>query len=180
MRIKKAMNDAEFVKLGMIPKKYAARMKKIANAMNKAATQGEKLEEEMTKEFAKEMAKETGALFYKNCIVPDSEITSLSCLPDFPNQAQVPISFDKVRDLSSHLLTLASAPAITIIPKDKKADYAREKYDIPDFGLLPADWNPATHYKSDDFRPITPSWPPRDPAEYETPDGSWVVPAEAV
>ena len=179
MASKKPINDVEFAKLGMIRKKNASRMKKIANVMIKAAKQGEKLEEEMAREFAHEMAKETGALFYKNCIVPDSEITSLSCLPAFPTQPQVLIGFDQVMDLSCHIIKLASAPATVIIPEEKKADYAREKHNIPDFGLLPLDWNPATHYKSHDFRPITPSWPPRDPAEYKTPDGSWVVPAEA-
>ena len=178
MAAKTPIDDVQFLKLGMIRKKYASRMKKIANAMLKAAKQGEKLEEEMAYDFTNEMSMEVGILHPKS-IGPNNEITSLSCLPTFPTEPQVPIGFDQVRDLSCHILKLASAPATVIISEEKKADYAREKHNIPDFSLLPADWNPATHYHSCDFRPVTPGWPPRDPAEYETPNGSWVVPAEA-
>ena len=71
---------------------------------------------------------------------------------------------------------------VIYVPKAEHAEFARKKYGIKDFSIVPPEWNPSTHYRGGDFRPRTPAYNPMkqededEESKYETPDGCWVVP----
>jgi len=69
---------------------------------------------------------------------------------------------------------------VIYVPKAEHAEFARKKYGIKDFSIVPPEWNPSTHYRGGDFRARTPVFNPIEEedaeSKYETPDGCWIVP----
>jgi hypothetical protein len=158
------LTDAEFIQLKQIRKKNAARMKTITIALKKAANEAMQLDQEMRNQAAR---------------IINHESPTASFTPNFtPN-------FKNVVTLADTVLSIVNndeEDEIVVVSKPDQAFYAKKKYGIENFGLLPPNWNPSTHYHCDDFRPLTPSFSEQqqDPIvvvadEYETPEGSWLV-----
>jgi hypothetical protein len=163
------MPDSPFVQLKQIRKKHAQQMKKIAATMKRAAEEAIELDETMKRQ-AIAITRDHSSLASFTPLGP------ISAQGDEPHPTP---DFKDVRDLAHQVLGMvqvAETGTIIVVPRAEQAEYARTKYGVQ---ILPADWNPATHYHCEDLRPLTPPvLPRRKLSEYETPEGGWIIEQE--
>ena len=166
------ITDIEYTRIKHIRKRHAAKMKEITVAVKKAAKEAIALEQQMIRDVIFSIEKHEGEL--------PATFTSKGPLT---GKAEVDSSlhFHDVVTLADKVLSTVKAAQedmTVIVPKNEQEIYARTKLEIFNFEKIPPNWNPATHYHCGDFRPVTPTNQQKDPSEYETPEGSWVVEEE--
>lgn len=68
----------------------------------------------------------------------------------------------------------------TIVSREDQKQYVLDRYGVD---TVPSGWHPSTHYSGrvgvpNDWRPLTPSWPPTPRRLHWTDDGDWILRVE--
>jgi hypothetical protein len=59
-----------------------------------------------------------------------------------------------------------------IVPREDQKQYVLDHCGVD---TVPSGWHPETHYHGNDWRQLTPSWPPTPRSYHWTDDGDWIL-----
>ena len=188
------VSDAEFIQLQQVRPRHAKAMHTLMKRIQSAALKAQRLQRRMDYE-ASQILVVRGPVINKPPIKVASfepfgtlaEQYTVLKAKEYPNPSELVPDFSSIVRTAERVIAIADSALVNkdstiIVPKAKQTDFARRKYKItiPE-AVLEAGWHPATHYHSGDFRPVTPTYSPREDFHtrerkaHFTPAGSWIL-----